>query len=27
MASMDFNASADKRLADINRVAALDLLH
>ena len=27
MASVDFNASADKRLADINRVAALDLLH
>jgi hypothetical protein len=25
--SLDFNASADRRLADINRVAALDLRH
>jgi hypothetical protein len=27
MASLDFNASADRRLADINRVAACDLWH
>jgi hypothetical protein len=27
MASLDFNASADRRLADINRVAACDLRH
>jgi hypothetical protein len=27
MASLDFSASADRRLADINRVAACDLRH
>ena len=27
MASLDFGASADRRLADINRVAAFDLRH
>jgi hypothetical protein len=27
VASLDFNANADRRLADINRVAALDLRH
>jgi hypothetical protein len=27
VASLDFGASADRRLADINRVAALDLRH
>ena len=27
VASLDFNAGADRRLADINRVAALDLRH
>jgi hypothetical protein len=27
VASLDFNASADRRLADINRVAAYDLRH
>ena len=27
VASLDFNASADRRLADVNRVAACDLLH
>jgi hypothetical protein len=27
VAGLDFNASADRRLADINRVAALDLRH
>jgi hypothetical protein len=27
VASLDFSASADRRLADINRVAACDLLH
>ena len=27
MASVDFSASADRRLADINRVAACDLRH
>jgi hypothetical protein len=27
VASLDFNASADRRLADINRAAALDLRH
>ena len=27
VASLDFNASADRRLADVNRVAACDLRH
>ena len=27
VASLDFSASADRRLADINRVAACDLRH
>jgi hypothetical protein len=27
VASLDFGASADRRLADINRVAAFDLRH
>jgi hypothetical protein len=27
VASLDFNATADRRLADINRVATLDLRH
>jgi hypothetical protein len=27
VASLDFNASAERRLADINRVAAFDLRH
>jgi hypothetical protein len=27
VASLDFGASADRRLADANRVAALDLRH
>lgn len=27
VASLDFNANADQRLADINRVATLDLRH
>jgi hypothetical protein len=27
VASLDFNANADRRLADINRAAALDLRH
>jgi len=27
VASLDFDGNADRRLADINRVAALDLRH
>ena len=27
VASLDFDGNADRRLADINRVAAMDLLH